>query len=139
MEKELLQTERLAVLALASQVAGGPPAQAWAGLDERGVWTSSPTRFADVSGSSGHVDASSVETMLAISPDLDNLTAAKTSTEGSDVLGAALPGLLVVNAASELLRKYSSVRDAVSNTVLQARISDAAIAGVVVMIATSLF
>lgn len=136
-EKESLQTERLAVLALASQVAGGPPTQAWANPPQGGVWTT-PKHTADEGGSDGLVDAPSIRKMLAVSPDLVSLTEVKPAG-GSDVLGAALPGLLLINGASEILRKYSSVRDSVFTTVLQARMSDAAFAGSIVMLTAALF
>lgn len=135
-EKESMQTERLAVLALASQVAGGPPTQAWADPPQGGFWTS-PAHTAEESGSGGLVGAAPIEKMLAVSPDLVTLTRVK-PTDGNEVLGAALPGLLLINGASEILRMYSYVRDSVFTTVLQARMSDAAFAGSIVMLTAAL-
>lgn len=132
-----MQTERLAVLALASQVASGPPIQAGADPIRGTPWTAQAQPL-EVKASRGHADAASITQMFALSPGLVPMTTENKSSGSREVLGAAFPGLLFCNAASEILQKYSSLRDSVCTTVLQARISDAAFAGMTVMLAAAL-
>lgn len=133
-----MQTERLAVLALASQVASGPPVQAGADPVQGPAWTGQ-SQALEVNASLDHANATSSEQMLALSRGFVPTPEKPKSSGSRDVLGAALPGLLFCKAASDILHKYSSLRDGVFTTVLHARVSDAAFAGMTVMLAAALF
>lgn len=137
-EKASMKTERLAVLALASQVAAGQPGQeARLVSAPMGYWNKPTHSVSD--GSIGPASPASIEQMLSVSPNLVNMTNRAKSTDGNRVLGAALPGLLAINATSAVLNKYCKLRDSIFTTGAQARASDAACAGIIYVLATVMF
>eukprot|EP00892_Ulva_mutabilis_P007482 jgi/Ulvmu1/5105/UM021_0122.1 len=131
-EKASMQTERLAVLALASQVASAQSVQE-VGSDRTFSDPWVPSTYGFHSSSMTPASPMSIKKMLSVSPDLMSMTNA---TDGNRVLGAALPGLLAINATSQVLGKYCKLRDSLFTTTVQARASDAACAGIFCLLAT---
>lgn len=129
-----MQTERLAVFALASQVASGQAVRSEPA--RRNSWDIIALGSTD---NGGYASAASVEQVHTLSPDLVNIKTLTKSRDGNRVFGAALPGLLVVKASSEAVSKYAAMRDSVFRTALQARISDTVCAGILVLFASAMF
>lgn len=128
-DQKAMQNERLAVLALASQVASGTQPPVWQGPTLDGSWISPNTsKRAAIS----HAIAPYPDESFAMPV---NTGVAKLSRGRRDasVLGPALPGLLLVNCAAELHKRYAQARDSTFKNDLYVCASDAIVAGLLVL------